>query len=52
LRLGKFTLDYAFTDIGNVSQALYSHIFSLKVDFKSKLEQKLDELETGGKLQN
>jgi len=36
LHLGKFTLDYAFTDVGNVSQVLYSHIFSLKIDFAEK----------------
>lgn len=27
-----FTIDYAFTDVGNVSDALYSNIFSLKID--------------------
>lgn len=27
-----FTIDYAFTDVGNVSEALYSNIFSLKID--------------------
>lgn len=36
IHLGKFTIDYAFTDLGNVSQVLYSHIFSLKIDFKKK----------------
>ena len=30
LRLGNFFLDYAITDIGNQSEALYSNIFSLK----------------------
>ena len=34
--LGKFTIDYAFTDIGNVSQILYSHIFSVKIDFEKR----------------
>jgi hypothetical protein len=34
--LGKFTIDYAFTDIGNVSQVLYSHIFSVKIDFEKR----------------
>ena len=34
--LGKVTIDYAFTDIGNVSQVLYSHIFSLKIDFEKR----------------
>jgi len=28
-----FSLDYALTDLGNQSQALYSHIFSLKAAF-------------------
>lgn len=27
-----FTIDYAFTDVGNVSDALYSNVFSLKID--------------------
>jgi hypothetical protein len=27
-----FTLDYALTDAGNVSEALYSNVFSLKID--------------------
>jgi len=27
-----FSIDYAFTDVGNVSEALYSNIFSLKID--------------------
>ena len=44
MRIGKFSLDYAFTDIGNVSQVLFSHIFSIKVDFKSKDVERLDEL--------
>lgn len=30
----RFTLDYAFTDLGNVSAALYSHIISLKYCFQ------------------
>lgn len=36
LRLGRFQLDYALTDIGNVSQVLYSHIFSAKLSFKER----------------
>jgi hypothetical protein len=36
LTLGRFQLDYALTDIGNVSQVLYSHIFSVKLNFKEK----------------
>lgn len=31
-----FTIDYAFTDVGNVSEALYSNIFSLKVDINKQ----------------
>lgn len=35
--LGRLRLDYAFTNIGNVSEALlYSHIFSLLLDFKER----------------
>ncbi|MBK7938490.1 MAG: PorV/PorQ family protein [Lewinellaceae bacterium] len=36
IRLGRLQLDYALTDIGNVSQVNYSHIFSLKLDFKER----------------
>lgn len=36
LRLGRLQLDYALTDIGNVSQVLYSHIFSLRINFKER----------------
>ena len=36
LKLGRLTLDYALTDIGNVSQVLYSNIFSLTLDFKQR----------------
>ena len=32
-----FTLDYALTDIGDRSVALYSNIFSLKIDINKKL---------------
>ena len=31
-----FALDYAFTDIGDRSIALYSHIISLKIDINKK----------------
>lgn len=27
-----FSIDYAFTDVGNVSEALYSNVFSVKID--------------------
>jgi hypothetical protein len=30
IKLKALVIDYAFTDIGNVSAAQYSHIFSLK----------------------
>jgi len=30
LKIKSFTLDYALTDIGDVSGALYSNVFSLK----------------------
>ena len=36
LKLGRLTVDYALTNIGNVSQVLYSNIFSLKLDLKGK----------------
>lgn len=36
LRLGRVRIDYALTDIGNVSAVQYSHIFSLMLDFKEK----------------
>jgi hypothetical protein len=34
-----FTLDYALTDIGDRSTALYSNIFSLKVDINKKMNK-------------
>ena len=40
LRLGRFRIDYALTDIGDVSQVLYSHIFSLVVDLKRRKRKK------------
>lgn len=36
LRLGRVTIDYALTNIGKVSQVLYSNIVSLKLDFKQR----------------
>lgn len=36
IKLGRFYIDYAFTDVGNVSQVDYSNIFSLKMDFKER----------------
>jgi hypothetical protein len=34
-----FTLDYALTDIGDHSTALYSNIFSLKIDINKKMNK-------------
>ncbi len=36
LKLGRVQLDYALTDIGDQSQVNYSHIFSLRLDFKER----------------
>jgi hypothetical protein len=36
LKFGSLHVDYALTDIGNVSQVLYSHVFSLTLDLKGK----------------
>lgn len=36
LRFGRVQLDYALTDIGNVSQVQYSHIFSLHINFRER----------------
>ena len=36
IRFGRIKIDYALTDIGNVSAVQYSHIFSLLLDFKGK----------------
>jgi hypothetical protein len=36
IRLGRFRLDYALTNIGNVSEVNVSHIFSTKIDLKPK----------------
>ena len=36
LHMGRVQLDYALTDIGNVSAVQYSHIFSLRLDFKER----------------
>jgi hypothetical protein len=32
-RTGNFQVDYALTNIGKVSNVLYSHVFSIKIDF-------------------
>ncbi|MCU0416639.1 MAG: PorV/PorQ family protein [Cytophagaceae bacterium] len=33
IRINKFTIDYALTDLGNLSESLYSNVFSLKFTF-------------------
>jgi hypothetical protein len=33
--LNELTIDYAFTDVGDQSAGLYSHVFSIKADFHS-----------------
>lgn len=35
IKIYKFTIDYALTNIGNVSESLYSNVFSLKFSFDS-----------------
>jgi len=35
VKVYKFTIDYALTNIGNVSESLYSNVFSLKFSFDS-----------------
>ena len=35
LKIYKFTIDYALTNIGNVSESLYSNVFSVKFTFDS-----------------
>ena len=37
LRVKSFSIDYAFTDIGDQSIGLYSHIFSVKLDINKRL---------------
>jgi len=36
LKLKSFVIDYAYTDIGDQSQSLYSHVFSLRADITRK----------------
>jgi hypothetical protein len=40
IRYRIFTLDYALTDAGNVSDALYSNVFSLKIDIPNMVANK------------
>lgn len=35
LKIQEVAIDYAFTDIGDQAAGLYSHVFSIKVDFKN-----------------
>ena len=37
IKYKSFGLDYAMTNIGNVSTSLYSHIFTVKIDINKKL---------------
>lgn len=37
LKYKVFSLDYAMTNIGNVSTSLYSHIFTVKIDINKKI---------------
>lgn len=36
LRIKNFSIDYALTNIGNSSEALYSNVFSIRLDFEKK----------------
>lgn len=36
INIRNLAIDYAYTDIGNQSEALYSHVFSLKVNINKK----------------
>lgn len=36
LKIKNIGIDYAYTDIGNQSQVLYSHVFSLKIEINRK----------------
>lgn len=40
IRIKNFTIDYALTNIGNVGQVLYSHVFSLKWNINLPHKQK------------
>lgn len=35
-KIGNVSIDYAFTNLSNQSNSLYTHVFSLKVDFAKK----------------
>ena len=36
VRLSEVTIDYALTDIGDLAPVLFSHVFSIKVDFNGE----------------
>lgn len=36
VKVRELTIDYALTDIGNLAPGLFSHVFSIKVDFNAK----------------
>jgi hypothetical protein len=36
IRIKTITIDYAFTNLGYLSNALYSHVFSVKLDINKK----------------
>ena len=38
-RIGDVQIDYAFTNLANQSNPLYTHVFSLKVDLKKKVKK-------------
>jgi len=38
LKIKSITIDYALTDVGDLSQSMYSHIFSVFVDINKKNE--------------
>ncbi|MBL4654829.1 MAG: PorV/PorQ family protein [Bacteroidia bacterium] len=40
LRIKKLRIDYALTDIGDQSVALYSNVFSLRIDFEQKKDRR------------
>ena len=37
LKIKSVSIDYALTDLGNLSQSLYSHVFSVKLDINKKI---------------
>lgn len=39
IRIKSVSIDYAFTDIGNASEALYSHVFSINLGINKRKQQ-------------